>query len=194
MTLFSCVCAYLGSIIRVLLMVKSAATGPFTGLLFLAIGFPFVHSKGAGISTMVALAFQLFVLWQDINSGARAPRMTATLDYCPENSTYIRSRANHSASDLPSRSPFGVSLFTLSPFWSCFFGTFTTVVLGVFISIASGEHRLPRAPVRHLNCWFVQIWRKLGILESYNAVEVSNHIVLETSPSWKKGENRETEV
>ncbi|XP_077541182.1 sodium-coupled monocarboxylate transporter 1-like [Haemaphysalis longicornis] len=103
MTLYSCVCIYLGSIARVIMMVKSAATGPFTGLLCLAVGFPFVHSKGAGIATLLMLAVQMFVMWEDIHYGARAPRMAATIDYCPQNTTYTRLNTNYSAAGSPKR-------------------------------------------------------------------------------------------
>ncbi|XP_077541183.1 sodium/iodide cotransporter-like [Haemaphysalis longicornis] len=173
MTLYSCVCVYLGSIVRALMMFKSAASGPFTGLLLLAVCFPFVHSKGAGISTILALAFQLLVLWQNIHYGPTAPRMTATLDYCPENSTYMHLPANTSATSLqPVKRPFDCATsFRLSPFWSGLFSTLATIVLGVFIGFATGEHRLPKANVRHLNGWFVRLWQKLGVIESYDVVQ-----------------------
>ncbi|XP_077539075.1 sodium-coupled monocarboxylate transporter 2-like isoform X2 [Haemaphysalis longicornis] len=170
MTLYSCVCVYLGSITRVILMVKSAATGPFTGLLLLAVGFPFVHSKGAGTSTLLMLAFQMFILWQDVHYGPRAPRMPATLNDCPDNRTFIYGRKNNSSGALPKSD---APLFRLSPCWSCFFSTFATVFLGLAISLASGEHRQPKAHVKHLNKWFVRLWRKLGINESCQPVEVA---------------------
>ncbi|KAL1484164.1 hypothetical protein MTO96_032742, partial [Rhipicephalus appendiculatus] len=67
MTLYSCICTYMGSVTRAMILVYSAAAGPCMGLLILAIGFPFVHSKGAGISTLLLFAVQLYLLWQQID-------------------------------------------------------------------------------------------------------------------------------
>ncbi|KAH9381971.1 hypothetical protein HPB48_023051 [Haemaphysalis longicornis] len=87
----------------VILMVSAVATGPFVGLLLLAVAFPFVHSKGAGISTLIMLILQLVVMWQAIHSGTTPPRMPVTLDYCPVNSTYLHQAANHTDGSLSSR-------------------------------------------------------------------------------------------
>ncbi|XP_050027153.2 sodium-coupled monocarboxylate transporter 2-like [Dermacentor andersoni] len=164
MTLYSCVCVYMGSITRVIMMVLSASTGPFVGLLLLAIAFPFVHTKGAGISTLLLLGFQLLVMWQAIYTGAKPPLMPVTLDYCPENSTDVQSSSNFTTLPPIARTHTSDS-FHLSPFWSCLFSTCGTVVLGVLISVATGEHKQRKAEVAHVNKWFVHLWRKLGFVE-----------------------------
>ncbi|KAL3194630.1 hypothetical protein MRX96_016091 [Rhipicephalus microplus] len=87
MTACSCACLYMGTVTRLIMMVMSAFTGPFVGLLFLAIAFPFVHAKGAGISTLLTVVFQLVVMWQSVKSGAKPPTMPVTLKYCAENVT-----------------------------------------------------------------------------------------------------------
>lgn len=166
MTMYSCICIYMGSITRVIMMVLSASTGPFVGLLILAIAFPFVHTKGAGISTLLLLGFQLLVMWQAIHSGAKPPLMPVSLDYCPDNSTHFESSSNVTAL-LPTseRSHESSDPFQLSPFWSCLFSTCGTVVLGVLISVATGEHKKRKADVAHVNKWFIHLWRKLGFVE-----------------------------
>ncbi|XP_075553613.1 sodium-coupled monocarboxylate transporter 2-like [Dermacentor variabilis] len=164
MTLYSCICVYMGSITRVIMMVLSASTGPFVGLLLLAIAFPFVHTKGAGISTLLLLGFQLLVMWQAIYTGAKPPLMPVTLDYCPENSTHVQSSSNFTTLPPSARTDTSDS-FHLSPFWSCLFSTCGTVVLGVLISVATGEHKQRKAEVAHVNKWFVHLWRKLGFVE-----------------------------
>ncbi|XP_065292924.2 sodium-coupled monocarboxylate transporter 2-like [Dermacentor albipictus] len=164
MTLYSCVCVYMGSITRVILMVLSASTGPFVGLLLLAIAFPFVHTKGAGISTLLFLGFQLLVLWQAIYTGDKPPLMPVTLDYCPENSTHVQSSSNFTTVPPSARTHTSDS-FHLSAFWSCLFSTCGTVVLGVLISVATGEHKQRKAEVAHVSKWFVHLWRKLGFVE-----------------------------
>ncbi|KAL3247912.1 hypothetical protein MRX96_056782 [Rhipicephalus microplus] len=85
MTACSCACLYMGTITRLIIMMLSAFTGPFVGLMILAISFPFVHAKGAGISTLLMIGFQLVVVWQSLQSGTKPPPMPVTLEYCPEN-------------------------------------------------------------------------------------------------------------
>ncbi|XP_049272783.1 sodium-coupled monocarboxylate transporter 1-like [Rhipicephalus sanguineus] len=165
MTMYSCICIYMGSITRVIMMVLSASTGPFVGLLVLAIAFPFVHTKGAGISTLLLLGFQLLVMWQAIQSGAKPPLMPVTLDYCPVNSTLPESSSNITTIAPSERSHDSSDPFQLSPFWSCLFSTCGTVVLGVLISVATGEHKRRKADVAHVNKWFIHLWRKLGFVE-----------------------------
>lgn len=165
MTMYSCICIYMGSITRVIMMVLSASTGPFVGLLILAIAFSFVHTKGAGISTLLLLGFQLLVMWQAIQSGAKPPLMPVTLDYCPVNSTLLESSSNITTIAPSERSHDSSDPFQLSPFWSCLFSTCGTVVLGVLISVATGEHKKRKADVAHVNKWFIHLWRKLGFVE-----------------------------
>ncbi|XP_049274632.1 sodium-coupled monocarboxylate transporter 2-like [Rhipicephalus sanguineus] len=87
MTAYSCVCVYMGSLTRLVMMAYGAATGPFVGLFILATMFPFVHSKGAGISTLLMIVGQLFAMWRSLSSGIKPPHMPVSLDYCPGNAT-----------------------------------------------------------------------------------------------------------
>lgn len=171
MTMYSCVCVYMGSIIRVILMVSAVATGPFVGLLLLAVAFPFVHSKGAGISTLLMLFLQFIVMWQAIQNGATPPRMPVTLEYCPVNGTYFSQDQNYTMGFSHNSSNSGASNFQLSPFWSCLFSTIGTVVIGVVISVLAGEHRQPTAESKHVNIWFPRMWRKLGIMKHIQNAE-----------------------
>lgn len=180
MTMYSCVCVYMGSIIRVILMVSAVATGPFVGLLLLAVAFPFVHSKGAGISTLLMLLMQFIVMWQAIQNGATPPRMPVTLDYCPENNTYSLQAGNVTKGLLHGSSHQGTSAFQLSPFWSCLFSTIGTVVIGVVISVLTGEHRQTSADSKHVNIWFPRMWRKLGIMKPIHIEEGEEEIKNQT--------------
>ncbi|XP_077488943.1 sodium-coupled monocarboxylate transporter 2-like isoform X3 [Amblyomma americanum] len=168
MTIYSCACAYMGSITRVIMMVLSASTGPFVGLTLLAVAFPFVHSKGAGISTLLLLGFQLLVMWQAIHTGARPPLMPVSDRYCPENSTFVQNNGNATSFPSSDRSHDSSASFQLSPFWSCLFSTCGTVVLGVLISVATGEHKQRNAESKQINTWFVHFWRKLGLAKYHD--------------------------
>ncbi|XP_054922395.1 sodium-coupled monocarboxylate transporter 2-like [Dermacentor andersoni] len=161
MTLCSCACVYLGSITRIIIMVLSASMGPFVGLMILAIAFPFVHAKGAGISTLLLLGFQLVVMWQSIQSGFKPSLMPVTLDYCQENGSHVEVMSNATNSLSTPRQP--MALFRLSSFWSCLISTCATVILGVMISVATGEHRKRNADAKHLNQWFLRFWQRLGL-------------------------------
>ncbi|XP_077541159.1 sodium-coupled monocarboxylate transporter 2-like [Haemaphysalis longicornis] len=138
MTLYSCVCVYMGSVTRVVIMVYSAATGPFVGLLILAVAFPFVHSKGAGIATLVMLIVQMIIMWQIITKGAMPPHMPVTIDYCPQNKTYMGEAANRTDTSTKESGENTKPSFLISSFWSCLFSTCGTVVLGALISVATG--------------------------------------------------------
>ncbi|KAL3213519.1 hypothetical protein MRX96_007730 [Rhipicephalus microplus] len=87
MTVYSTICVYMGSLSRVFLMVYSGLTSPFVGLCLLAMLFPFVHSKGAAVATIVTVVFQLWHITKAIQTGAAPPRMPVSLDYCPGNVT-----------------------------------------------------------------------------------------------------------
>lgn len=165
MTVYSCVCVYMGSVTMAVLMVVSAISGPCIGLLILAITCPFVHSKGAGSATLITFAMQLFLMWQRINSGLKPPHMPVTLDYCQENSSSFHLKGNVTLLSTQHRSHDGSVFFQLSPFWSSSLSTVATVVLGILISFAAGENRQRRAHSNLLNSWFVKMWRKLGIME-----------------------------
>lgn len=165
MTLYSCACYYMGSVTRIIIMVQSASTGPFVGLMLLAVIFPFVHSKGAGFSTLIMLAAQFALMWHNIRHGSRPPLMPITLDHCPDNRTVLHSPRNISALSFGARGPNSSHAFLLSPLWSGLFSGFATVLLGLLISFATGEHRLPTADISHLNRWCVRQWQRLGIIE-----------------------------
>ncbi|XP_077538521.1 sodium-coupled monocarboxylate transporter 2-like [Haemaphysalis longicornis] len=165
MTLYSCACYYMGSVTRVIIMVQSASTGPFVGLMLLAVIFPFVHSKGAGFSTLIMLAVQLVLMWHNMTHASRPPLMPLTLDHCPDNSTYLQTPRNISALSFGTMVPNSPPAFQLSPLWSCLFSSCATVLLGLLISFATGEHRLPTANISHLNRWCVRQWRKYGIIK-----------------------------
>ncbi|XP_049524232.1 sodium-coupled monocarboxylate transporter 1-like [Dermacentor silvarum] len=165
MTCYSCVIAYMGSVTTLLIMAYGVATGPFVGLFILAIVFPFVHSKGAGISTLLMLAAEVFALWRYIDSGIKPPHMPVSLHYCPDNTTFTSYGTNLTVAFSSNRSQRNAASTALSPLWSSLLGTLGTVLLGILISVITGEHRQRHADVTHLNRWCVQFWRSVGVME-----------------------------
>ncbi|XP_075726764.1 sodium-coupled monocarboxylate transporter 2-like [Rhipicephalus microplus] len=166
MTTYSCVCVYMGSLTKLLMIAYGAATGPFVGLFILAIMFPFVHSKGAGASTLLMIVGELVAMWWYLSSGTKAPPMPVSLDYCPGNASSTSLVTNFTAPFSSNRSQTGASPFVISSLWSSLFGMLATVMLGILISVITGEHRQPHADVTLLNKQCVQLWRRLGVMQS----------------------------
>uniref|UniRef100_G3MS75 Uncharacterized protein n=1 Tax=Amblyomma maculatum TaxID=34609 RepID=G3MS75_AMBMU len=137
MTLYSCICLYLGSVVG-----------------------------GAGISTLLMFGLQLCLMWLRIRDGLRSPHMPLSLEYCHENTSYLQRFPNVTSLNSRKRVQHDGSFVHISPFWSCFFSTCGTVVLGVVISLATGELKKPRASVKHLSRPLVGLWRRLGVMEA----------------------------
>ncbi|XP_037570538.2 sodium-coupled monocarboxylate transporter 2-like [Dermacentor silvarum] len=174
MTSYSCVIVYMGSVTRLLMMAYGAATGPFVGLFILAIVFPFVHSKGAGISTLLMIAAQVVALWRSIDGGIKPPHMPVSLHYCPDNTTFTSYGTNLTVDISSNRSQRNAASVALSPLWSSLLGTLGTVLLGILISVITGEHRKRHAEVSHLNRWCVRFWRRMGVMEPDESFSMMN--------------------
>ncbi|KAM7304179.1 sodium-coupled monocarboxylate transporter 1 [Ixodes scapularis] len=87
MTLYSAAIPYLGSLTRIMMILFSAATGPFVGMFLMALTFPCVNSKGAGTATLLAITFQLWLMYNKFLLDIRPTRIPVTLNNCPRNST-----------------------------------------------------------------------------------------------------------
>ncbi|XP_077485576.1 sodium-coupled monocarboxylate transporter 2-like isoform X2 [Amblyomma americanum] len=165
MTIYSTVCVYLGSLTRVILMIYSAVTAPFVGLCILAVLFPFVHSKGAGIATLITIVYQLWSLTETILHGQKPERMPVSLDYCPENLTAIHSVSNTSYA-APTFGSQETSFFRLSHLWSSFFAVFVTLIVGVVLSAVTGEMTSKKEQPKLTSDALVRLWRRPGHLPS----------------------------
>ncbi|XP_070395658.1 sodium-coupled monocarboxylate transporter 1-like isoform X2 [Dermacentor albipictus] len=181
MTIYSCICVYVGSVTRAMILVYSAAAGPCIGLLLLAIGLPFVHSKGAGISTLLFFAIQLYLLWQRIEKIILPQRMPVTLQYCPRNTTDVHKRLNDTHTWSPHRSVNHDAPYLISPFWSSLFSTAGTLLLGILISIATGEYKQLPADFRYLNPSLAKMWLKLHVIRGSEAEEAQPENQQETT-------------
>ncbi|XP_049273381.1 uncharacterized protein LOC125759124 [Rhipicephalus sanguineus] len=138
MTAYSSLVIKMGSLTRILLMVNTAVTAPFVGLCILAVLFPFVHCKGAGISTLLMVVYQLWHMAGVIKTGTGARRLPVSTEYCTANqSTFLSPSVSSTAPSLQTEEPFFV--FRLSYFWSSFFSFIGTIVLAVIISAVTGE-------------------------------------------------------
>ncbi|KAK8756488.1 hypothetical protein V5799_000810 [Amblyomma americanum] len=70
------------------------------------------------------------------------------------------------------------------------FSTCGTVILGIIISFAAGEHKKPTASASHLNSSFVTLWRKLGVVASsqveHTPQDGRQHHLATTALLWKE--------
>lgn len=160
MTAYSLAVPYIGSTMRVFVLINSAVTGPFVGLLVLAILFPFANSKGAGAAACLTIAFQVWHMIGRMYSGILPPRMPVTLDYCPDNTTDfdVIDYSTNTTHSPGSEEVF--MLYRLSSFWSSFFSVIVTIAVGVVISLLTGGRKTAAMHEHLVDNTIRTAWRK----------------------------------
>ncbi|XP_075526257.1 putative sodium-dependent multivitamin transporter [Dermacentor variabilis] len=181
MTVFSLVVPYMGTAIRVLMTLYSGASGPFAGLIAVAICLPRAKTRGTAAATSIVFAL---VLWQTVGrtlSGAEPPRMNTTLLRCPQNTTdgaliFNMGRVptehawtknltsiRHSAyKDSMHEDSF--LLYHLSSYWVSLIAFVATVFLSLVFSFILGDKREPEGNLHLCSPIFIRLWRRLGLL------------------------------
>lgn len=172
MTLCATAVPYLGSVVRIILVMHSGATGPFVGLFLLALVFPWANSKGAAVATCLTTGLQFWLVLGKFLNNIQAPKMTVTLDYCP--ASYTSLIKNSTSSFLTETSPHGsqdaLPFYYLSAYWSGLFSALLTIVLGLSVSLLTGGRKKCRDHER-LTCGaFLGLWRKIGLLPGESVV------------------------
>ncbi|CAN7992884.1 unnamed protein product [Ixodes hexagonus] len=164
MTAYGIAAPYLGSACRIIVVMYNGASGPFVGLFFLAITFPWANGWGAGIATTL---FSILQLWQTLGktfSGFQLPKMSVTMDYCPANDT---SQATETMPNHDGHMENLFPLYQLSSYWSSFFSAILTIVLGLALSLSTGGRRQYKQNLHLTSKVFLKLWRKASLL-SYN--------------------------
>ncbi|XP_077489859.1 putative sodium-dependent multivitamin transporter isoform X2 [Amblyomma americanum] len=162
MTLFAIAVPLMGTAAKLFLSLYSSASGPFIGLVLLAISSPWVNAKGAAWASLLVCGIQLWHAVGRIVSGVPPPpHLRMTLDRCPTllNGTDIGS--NHTAT-----SPDIFPLYRVSFFWISFIGALLTMLLGTTLSIATGGARYSRRNLRLTSPVFLNFWRRFRRLRS----------------------------
>ncbi|XP_077539099.1 sodium-coupled monocarboxylate transporter 2-like isoform X1 [Haemaphysalis longicornis] len=163
MTIYSTICVYLGSLSRIFMMASAAFAAPYVGLCLLAVLFPFVHSKGAGVSTLLVAIYQISHMTQVIKSGKTPPRMEVSLEYCSANITAALSAVNSSEpgpTELITEPQEVFFLFRLSFLWSSFFAIFATIFGGILLSALTGEMRSEGVQPHLTSDILTRLWRR----------------------------------
>ncbi|KAH6927501.1 hypothetical protein HPB50_004912 [Hyalomma asiaticum] len=115
--------------------------------------------QGAGLATLITVVYQLSHTGNSIVRGKRPPRMPASLDHCPRNLSLTAAYLNdtlHRSETVSSNESF--FLYRLSFLWSSFFSILATVLLGVVISLLTGETHEEEQPELCSDA-LVRIWR-----------------------------------
>ncbi|XP_049527929.1 sodium-coupled monocarboxylate transporter 1-like [Dermacentor silvarum] len=188
MTVYSTVCLYMGSITTIFLMVSTGLTAPFVGLCLLGVLFPFVHSKGAGVATLIMVVYQLSHTANMMVRGKRPQRMPVSLDHCPGNLSLRVEGMNITSLQDTASSEETFFFFRLSLLWSSAFAILATIFLGVVLSALTGEIKNKEEQPQLCSDALVRIWR------ARRAPQVTKRLEMEESRQLKNSkENREAE-
>ncbi|KAL3222060.1 hypothetical protein MRX96_028978 [Rhipicephalus microplus] len=150
---------------QVFIMVYNGIASAFVGLCLLAMLFPFVHSKAAGVATLATIIYQILHVSRIIGSGRKPPKMDASLDFCPGNQSTLVVKLN-SSEVTPEAIEESFILFRVSYMWTSFFAVFATVIIGIFVSFITGETRKMNTPLHLCNDGAVRLWRYARLLDS----------------------------
>ncbi|XP_077506143.1 sodium-coupled monocarboxylate transporter 1-like [Amblyomma americanum] len=162
MTAYAIAAPHLGSAAKIIMVFYNSATGPFLGLFFMALVFPWANGIGASIATTL---FSCLVIWQAVGktfSGVRFPKMPVTTERCPLNTTltsaYTSEESSVNFDDL-------FPLYKFSSYWSGFLSASFTICLGLAISLLTGGRKQYQQNLPMTSSFFISLWSKLGLLK-----------------------------
>ncbi|KAL1433872.1 hypothetical protein MTO96_012206 [Rhipicephalus appendiculatus] len=171
MILFGLLILYMGSAARFFIALHSAATGPFVGIIMLAVFFPWANGKGTAAAALAVFVLQIWQTTGRFFSRITPARMMYTLDRCPGNYTLQGESLPQSTedADVP-------LLYRISPYWCSLLTACLTVLLGLTFSLlCASTHDDIRVAARLSSPAAFKFWRRVGLLR---------HV--------KKDENRES--
>ncbi|KAL1437144.1 hypothetical protein MTO96_049130 [Rhipicephalus appendiculatus] len=166
MTLLALAIPYIGSAVRVFMVMHSSTSGPFVGVYLLALAFPWANTKGVVVSASLTTAFQLWVMTGKLFNGVRPPAMEVTLDHCPGNATVLAATvASKMAAAAAATKRDVFPLYLLSSYWSGLIAALLTVAIGLAVSIATGGNRNTAKHIPLTSEVFLQLWGRTKLLK-----------------------------
>ncbi|KAH7977649.1 hypothetical protein HPB49_003122 [Dermacentor silvarum] len=139
MTIYSMIVPYLGSAVRVVVVMHNGASGPFVGMFLLAFLFPWANTKGVVAGTLFTTALQFWQMFGKIYYGIRAPLMPVTTDFCPVNSTMMTIDAMRASSySTAHRNADVFPLYRFSSNWGVLASAVLTILIGLVVSLLTG--------------------------------------------------------
>ncbi|KAH7948730.1 hypothetical protein HPB49_001409 [Dermacentor silvarum] len=152
MTLFAIAVPYIGAAAKLFMSLYSSASGPFAGLVILAISSPWVNAKGAAWASLGVCALQLWhALGRGLTGVGRSSFIPGTLDRCSLDANDTAKGGISTVSvyqAVPTTSAYVLPLYRLSFFWIAFIGFLLTLLLGTIFSLATAEKVRAPSPRR----------------------------------------------
>ncbi|XP_075560318.1 putative sodium-dependent multivitamin transporter isoform X2 [Dermacentor variabilis] len=180
MTAFAVVVPYIGTAMRIIMAFYSGASGPFAGMITVALCLPWTNTKGTAVASSIVFALELYQTVGRTLSGLEPPRMNTTLLRCRDNVTAscisndLADLSRHSAptNNLTcvhqGTSAFRMTevflLYRLSSCWSSFIAMLMTVSLSLALSLFLGSREDLRRSLRFSSPPFLSLWARLGFL------------------------------
>ncbi|XP_077554873.1 sodium-coupled monocarboxylate transporter 2-like [Haemaphysalis longicornis] len=157
---------YIGSAVRLIMVVHSSASGPFIGLFVLALAFPWANGKGAAVATALTLAFQAWAVTGRLLYGLKPPRMPVTLDRCQQLGGGVALSASNLTSTLTNLTKEAdiFPVYRLSSYWGGLFSALATVAIGLTISVLTGGGNDVKRHLPFTSDAFIRLWRRFQLL------------------------------
>lgn len=166
MTALALAIPYIGSAVRVFMVMHSSASGPFVGIYLLALAFPWANTKGVVVSASLTTAFQLWVLTGKLFNGVRPAAMPMTLDHCPGNATVLAATfASKMAAAAAAAKRDVFPLYLLSSYWSGLIAALLTIAIGLTVSAATGGNKNTAKHIPLTSEVFLRLWAKAKLLK-----------------------------
>ncbi|KAL3223402.1 hypothetical protein MRX96_027575 [Rhipicephalus microplus] len=154
----------------------SSASGPFAGLVLLAVSSPWVNSKGAAWGSLLVCTLQLWhALGRSIWGSGMPPFLPRSLDRCPIANDTSTAQPTNDAALLSRMNIF--PLYQLSYLWICAIGAVLTMLSGTAISLATGGVKDVRKNLPLTSPSFLKLWRHFKFLRGIlmDAEEMENY-------------------
>ncbi|XP_077495395.1 putative sodium-dependent multivitamin transporter isoform X2 [Amblyomma americanum] len=181
MTAFAVAVPYMGTATRILMALYSGASGPFSGMVIVAICLPWINTRGTAVATSAVFALEL---WQTVGrtlSGLEPTRMATTLLRCAHNVSGVTETlgvisVSQMTQGITNRSCVGreispnsaesdvFPLYRLSSYWTSFVAMFATVAFSVVLSVLLDRKRELDRNLRLSSPAFLRLWTWLGLL------------------------------
>lgn len=176
MTLFAIAVPYIGAAAKLFMSLYSSASGPFAGIVILAISSPWVNAKGAAWAGLGVCALQLWhALGRGLAGVGRSSFIPGTLDRCPLDANDTAKGGITTVSVyqvVPTTSAYVLPLYRLSFFWIAFIGFLLTLLLGTIFSLATGGARKTKSNLVLTSTAFLTLWYRFKLLR--RAVQLDN--------------------
>ncbi|KAL1470087.1 hypothetical protein MTO96_024610 [Rhipicephalus appendiculatus] len=186
MTLFAIAVPYIGTATKLFMSLYSSASGPFAGLVLLAMSSPWVNAKGAAWGSLIVCVLQLWhALGRRLSGVGRSPLIPGTLDRCPGSANDTTSSDSitmpeHYVESASSGDVF--PLYRISFFWISLMGAVLTVLLGTLLGLATGGAQKARRNLKLTSPVFLGLWSHVKYLRRALQLKNSKEGDVQTTP------------